>query len=67
MSKPTAAQAYQAQLDKLKQQIAELQDLAAKAEANPGAHWGHVGDLAHANEVISEITDQHMKRGEFAE
>lgn len=29
--------------------------------------WGHVGDLEHYGELLQEVSDQILRRGEYAE
>lgn len=50
----------------LKQIEAGLEKHDRKASKQGGHHWGHVGDLDHIEEQLTEARDFLMGTGEFA-
>lgn len=64
--KNDAAQAMAEKLATMKQHIEELNALHAELSENQFINWAHVGDVTHYNDLLSQITDQYMKRGEFS-
>lgn len=64
----TAKDAFSRNLAELSDHIEDLSELLAemleKAEA---AKWGDVGDIAHYNGLLAQVTDAHFKRGEYAD
>jgi hypothetical protein len=43
-----------AKLEAIQRHICEVSDAD---EARTPSHWGHAGDMAHVNDLLSDITD----------
>ncbi len=63
----TAATVYEATRENLDLLLADIEEgLDAHRPTDPELiHWGHVGDLTHFAEQLTEIADQLHCRGEY--
>jgi len=60
-------EAEQARIQKILKQIATALIVHDKmASGQGGHHWGHVGDLRHAESQLEEIRNRLMGTGEYA-
>lgn len=57
---------YDRELAQFDKHLAELLELRAHLANASDVTYGHVGDVAHHNSRLAEITDQFKKRGEYA-
>ena len=68
-TKQTAAESVEMRLFRIDNQLQRLTRHYKKQEQNFDAtkiHWGHDGDLAHIEELLTRITDNIFKEGEHA-
>jgi hypothetical protein len=64
MTNRTAAEAYQAQRAKIAEKMVEIAkglELHAQRQADDARNWGYAGDLAHVNELLSQVLESLPK------